>query len=135
MSDAPIRQPPSPEEQAHGFAHPPAEEDFVPSKRIVLVGAAALIVFSVGALAAGLGMRTLRRELNPDGPAPRPAAAGQAKIGMVEQRLFEHSNQGPAWRAQAQRRLESTGWVDRQKGLVHIPIDRAMDRVVKGEHP
>ncbi len=119
----------------HGIAHPPAELDVVPSRRIVLVGLAALVVFFVGSLAAGLGMRNLRRELNPDGPPPLPAEAGRPKIGMVEQRLFENANQGPAWRAQAQARLGSTGWVDRKKGIAHIPIDRAMDLVVKGERP
>jgi hypothetical protein len=121
---------------AHGgIAHPPAEEDVVPSRRIVAVGVAALVVFFVGSLAAGLAMRNLRRELNPDGPPAWPAEAGKAKIGMVEQRLFEHANQGAAWRAQAQQRLGSIGWVDRQKGLAHIPIDRAMDRIVSGERP
>lgn len=133
MSDLPVHGPSA--HPAHGIAHPPAEVDVVPSRRIVLVGVAALVVFFVGSLTAALGMRTLRRELNPQGPAPLPSEAGRAKIGMVEQRLFEHANQGPAWRAQAQRRLGSTGWVDRQRGLAHIPIDRAMDRVVKGERP
>lgn len=119
----------------HGAAHPPAEVDYVPSRRIVLVGVAALVVFTVGSVAAGLGMRALRRELNPDGPPGMPAMAGMPKIGMVEQRLFEHANQGPAWRKQAEQRLSSTGWVDREKGLVHIPIDRAMELVEQGVRP
>ena len=63
------------------------------------------------------------------------AQAGAAKIGIVEQRLFEHANQGVAWREQAERRLATTGWVDRDKGVVHIPIDRAMEMVEKGERP
>ncbi|HEX7488748.1 MAG TPA: hypothetical protein VF341_07570 [Anaeromyxobacteraceae bacterium] len=116
-------------------AHPPAEEDWVPSRRIVLVGVASLVLFFVGSLAAGLALRALRRELNPDGPPALPSEAGKAKIGMVEQRLFENANQGSAWRAQAEQRLRSTGWVDRQKGIVHIPIDRAMDLVEKGQRP
>ncbi len=119
--------------EAHG--HPPAEEDRVPSGKIVGVGAVALVVFFLGSLAAGLGMRAMRRTLNPDGPPALPAEAGKAKIGIVEQRLFEHANQGVAWRQQAQRRLQGTGWVDREKGIVHIPIDRAMELVEKGERP
>jgi hypothetical protein len=54
---------------------------------------------------------------------------------MVEQRLFENSNMGFAWRARQRQRLESFGWVDKEKGIAHIPIDRAMERVEKGEHP
>ena len=61
--------------------------------------------------------------------------AGKAKIGIVEQRLFENANQGLAWREQAYRRLDATGWVDREKGVVHIPIERAMDLVEKGARP
>jgi hypothetical protein len=32
-------------------------------------------------------------------------------------------------RAAAEARLESYGWVDRQKGVVHIPIEQAMRQV------
>ena len=119
----------------HGFAHPPAEEDRIASAKIVWIGVVALVVFLLGSLAAGVGMTAMRRALNPDGPPPMPAEAGKAKIGLVEQRLFEHANQGVAWREQAQRRLQGTGWVDRQKGIVHIPIERAMELVEKGARP
>jgi hypothetical protein len=118
---------------AHG--HPPAELDLVPSRRIVMVGVAALVVFTAGSIAAGIGMKMVQRSVNPDGPAALPSEAGRAKIGMVEQRLFENSNMGFAWRAKQRQRLESFGWVDKEKGIAHIPIDRAMERVEKGEHP
>ncbi|HTP27387.1 MAG TPA: hypothetical protein VMK12_17260 [Anaeromyxobacteraceae bacterium] len=117
----------------HG--HPPAEEDIVPSARIVLVGVAALVIFFIGSLFAGLGMISVRRAANPTGPPPLPAEVGQAKIGIVEQRLFENANQGVALREYARRRLQTAGWVDRKKGTVHIPIDRAMDMVQRGARP
>ncbi|HUK66482.1 MAG TPA: hypothetical protein VLV17_06605 [Anaeromyxobacteraceae bacterium] len=116
-------------------AHPPAEKDVVPSLRLVLIGVLALAVFFVGSLFTGLAMAAIRQSVNPSGQAALPEAAGRAKIGIVEQRLFEHANQGLAFREEAERRLNSTGWVDRQKGIVHIPIDRAMDMVVKGARP
>ncbi len=119
----------------HGAAHPPAEEDVVPTRKIVLVGVGALVVFFLGSLAAAFGMQAMRRHVNPEGPIAMPAAAGEAKIGMVEQRLFENANQGVAWREQAHRRLGGYGWVDAQKGIVHIPIERAMDLVEKGARP
>lgn len=34
-------------------------------------------------------------------------------------------------RAQKQTLLESYGWVDRQAGIVHIPIDQAMELLAK----
>ena len=122
-------------EAHHGFAHPPAEEDRVPSGKIIWVGVIALVVFFLGSLAAGLGMVAIRRTVNPEGPLPMAADVGKAKIGIVEQRLFENANQGVAWREQAHRRLDTTGWVDREKGVVHIPIERAMELLEKGARP
>ena len=119
----------------HGDAHPPAEEDKVPSGRIIFVGVAALVVFFVGSLAAGYGMQAMRRSVNPDGAHAPPAVAGTGKIGMVEQRLFEHSNMGVAWKDRQHYRLRTFGWVDKEKGIAHIPIDQAMDRVEKGARP
>ena len=123
------------DEAHHDFAHPPAEEDVVSSAKIVWVGLIALVVFFIGSVLAGMQMLSTRREANPEGPAPMPAAAGQAKIGIVEQRLFGYANQGIVWREQAERRLRSTGWVDRERGVVHIPIDRAMNMVERGVRP
>jgi len=37
-------------------------------------------------------------------------------------------------RADAERRLTGYGWVDRQAGIAHIPIDQAMDLVVTRAH-
>ncbi len=124
-------------EQSHGeiHGHPPAEEDVLPSGKVYLVGIVALIVFFFGSLAAGIGMKAVQRRQNPDGPALIPSEAGKGKIGIVEQRLFEHANQGPVWREAAHRRLDSYGWVDQQKGIVHIPIHRAMEMVEKGARP
>ncbi len=124
-----------PSSENHLPGHPSAEVDVVPGGRVAMVGIIALVVFAIGAVAAGLGMVELRRELQPQGPPPTPAAAGQSKIGIVEQRLLELSNQGISWKEYADRRLGSTGWVNREQGLVHVPIDQAMERVVKGERP
>ena len=120
-------------EHVHG--HPPAEEDIVPSAKIVWVGLASLAIFLLGSLAAGIDMVAVKRDVNPDGPPALPSEAGKAKIGLVEQRLFENANQNVAWRAQAYRHLGSYGWVDRQRATAHIPIDAAMERVAKGERP
>jgi hypothetical protein len=60
-----------------------------------------------------------------------PAQLGQAKFGMVDQWLFEGDGR---YRSQldAQRwRLETYGWIDRQKGIVHVPIGEAMRRVAQ----
>lgn len=60
-------------------------------------------------------------------PQPNPMAAEEQQI-PPEPRLEEH----PAielrdLRSQEDQRLGSYGWVDRNKGTVHIPVDRAIE--------
>jgi hypothetical protein len=55
-------------------------------------------------------------------PAPTPPAP----------RLEAQSGQAlDPYRAAEQQRLSSYGWVDRQAGVAHMPIDRAMDLVAE----
>jgi hypothetical protein len=119
----------------HGGAHPPAEEDRVRSWTIVSVGVGALVVFAIASVAVGVGMRRQQRELRPDGPAPMPAELGKAKIGIVEQRLFEHSNQAEAMHRVQRRKLETYGWIDPAQGVVRMPIERGMQLVLEGQRP
>jgi hypothetical protein len=119
--------------QHHGYSHPPAEEDRIASGAIIAVGVGSLLVFFVGSLLAGVYLHHRRAQIWPDGQAAVAAEAGKPKIGMVEQRLFDNANQGVAMKARQQQKLERSGWVDRDRGIVFMPIDRAMDLVVRGE--
>ncbi len=122
-------------EHAHApGGHPPAEPDRIHAGSILAVGAAALLIFAAAGASTVLYMRRAQAELNPAFPV-MPAAAGEAKIGIVEQQLFENSDRARTLREEEERRLRSYGWVDRKAGLAHIPIDRAMDLVLQGERP
>ena len=39
------------------------------------------------------------------------------------------------WRAEHGARLNGFGWVDRSKGIAHVPIERAMEAVASGALP
>jgi hypothetical protein len=39
------------------------------------------------------------------------------------------------WRTERSARLNGFGWVDRAKGIAHVPIERAMDAVASGAQP
>jgi hypothetical protein len=54
---------------------------------------------------------------------------------MVEQQLFERARRGERDRAVREERLRSYGWVDRRAGVVHVPIERAMELVAGGARP
>jgi len=39
------------------------------------------------------------------------------------------------WRAEHNAKLNGYGWIDREKGIVHVPIERAMDAIAGGTLP
>jgi hypothetical protein len=119
----------------HASAHPPAEEDRIGSRTIVMIGVGALLVFFVASLAAIGAMKRQQGRINPEGPAPLPAELGQSKIGLLEQRLFENSNQADVVNRVQRAKLGSYGWVDPAQGIIRIPIERGMEMVIAGERP
>jgi hypothetical protein len=113
-----------------------AEPDRIGTPRILTVGAAALIFFAVASWATiRLGYDRTRAGILPDGPPAPPAEIGRNKIGIVEQRLFSLAVEPADWRQKQVERLHAWGWVDRPAGLIHVPIEEAMARVVRGERP
>jgi hypothetical protein len=105
------------------------EPDRVPVRRLAGIGLAALLVFGIGTLWAASVQRGAVGSVRSD-TAPRPAFAGDAEVGMVFQTPFEGSLAATRNEA-ARQRLESVGWVDRDAGVAHVPIEQAMDIVVR----
>lgn len=109
-----------------------SEEDRVPVLRLVLVGVAALVIFFLGSLAAVEYLRARQAER---GAIAVPPEIGQSKIGLVEQQQFDMSLRADRAKAKQVQRLGSLGWVDRQAGVAHLPIDVAMQLVAQGVRP
>jgi hypothetical protein len=114
--------------------HPPAEADRIRTWTIVAVGVGSLALFLAASLVTVAYMERTRAQMNPSWPM-YPGEAGRQKIGIVEQQLFENANRAQALKEQQERRLHSYGWVDRSKGVAHIPIERAMDLSLQGARP
>lgn len=113
-----------------------AEPDRIGTPRILAVGAASLIFFAVASwFTIRYGYDRTRAEMLPDGPAALPAEIGRNKVGIVEQRMFSLAVEPAEWRQHQIQRLETWGWVDRKAGVIHVPIDDAMVRVVRGDRP
>lgn len=116
--------------RGHGHGAVRSEEDRISTGRILLVGIGSLVLFFFASMAVVLWFSFQQGERP---PLPIPPEAGASKIGMVEQQLFELSVRGERDRAAKRERLGSYGWVDRPAGIVHLPIERAMELVVRGE--
>jgi hypothetical protein len=106
------------------------EPDGVPTRRVAAVLGATLIVFGAAAYWSTSVLRgdtgSVRNEAHAD-------HAGDREVGIVFQRPFDeaHATARAEKLEAAQRRLGGVGWVDKDAGVAHVPIQDAMDLVVK----
>jgi len=122
-------------EHSNGHGSIRAEPDRIATPRILAVGAASLLLFFVASVVTIHSMYRRKAEILPDGPPAWPAEIGQRKIGIVEQRIFGLAVEPADVKRAQQARLHAWGWVDRKAGVVHMPIEEAMERVARGERP
>jgi hypothetical protein len=122
-------------EPSHSTEHmspPQAQaEESIHWGKVIGIGVGAIVLFTVATLIAYRFMVMREKELQPLGPDPIAAQIGQTEIGIVDQVPFDVTRSFPAYRDDRNRRLESWGWVDRKAGIVHMPIEEAMELVVK----
>jgi len=110
----------------------PSDPERLPIGKILAVATIAAVVFGLSVLWAE---RTLRAESRTTEPALIPPEVGRSQIGMVNQRLFELHQEAIKKRAEQERRLNSYGWVDRDKQIIHLPIERAMEQMAAESEP
>lgn len=101
-----------------------------PAARIALVAPIMVVVLAAAALALW-GLLALFRPA-PPAPGFGPSRLERAAREIPPPRLqVDPQIDLEALRAQQAERLSSYGWVDRERNIVHIPIDEAMDRLAE----
>ncbi|ATB48607.1 hypothetical protein [Corallococcus macrosporus] len=107
----------------------PPDPGQLPGGRIALVAGAwmALVVVS---LLANRWLEDHSRPWAPAGPSP---VMGRAELADVNQRPFALDDRARRLREAQQARLEGYGWVDRDGGVIHLPLERAVERVLAEE--
>ena len=122
---------------SHSTEHlPPPEaqaDEHVASFKIVAVGVIALLVFGAATVWSARILDRTARTLSPAGPLPVGKEIGKPEIGIVDQTPFEITRGAEKYRREALQRLNSYGWVDPQKGVIHVPIDKAIDQLLSQE--
>ncbi len=98
-------------------------DERLPWARLLKYAAAALTLFAVASTAAVIVQRD---ELGASSDQGKPAA--RAPQGLIEQH-----RRAQDLAAARRQQLETYGWVDKNKGVIHIPIERAMQLVVEGK--
>jgi hypothetical protein len=110
---------------------PPAplqEEDDPRVAKVVTVAAVTLFVFGAGIVWVLLILRSSKAPPDAFVP-PRPNELHASEIGIVDQPTFEGDERLRRLNERKRRWLEGYGWVDRDAGTIHIPIERAIDRM------
>jgi hypothetical protein len=110
------------------------EEDIVPAKGVLaFIGAvvaisAVLIVWAVWVVADKY------RELRPSGAFTEQWTGPRHALSRVRQDLFDERGARPSNEV-VREELRIWSWADRGRGIVRVPIDEAMDLVVRGQKP
>jgi len=113
----------------------PQEPDRLPAGKILAVALASAVIFVLSVLWVHRVLRDESHAIAPAGPTQIPPEVGQNQIGMVNQRLFQLQDEGLKKRQEQEKRLNSYGWVDRDKQIIHLPIERAMEQMAGESKP
>ncbi len=108
--------------------HGAHEQGDLPARGPVYAIAFTAVIVPLGALAMWLLMETVWQAT----PQPPPIFPEEPPRATRAPPLQQSPPTDMAdFARQQQGRLGSTGWVDREAGVVHMPIDRAMDLIVE----
>jgi hypothetical protein len=117
-------------------AHDHKSADEINYVKVIGVGVVSLIIFALCTVWAAKILNLKTSEIERSSGLARPGAElGKQEIGIVDQVPFEVDSRLEEWRQSHGARLNGYGWVDRNKGIAHVPIERAMDAVASGALP
>jgi len=122
------------QEPSHSTEHlPPPEaqaDEHVAGFKVVAIGVTALVVFGAATWWSSRILDRTARTLSPAGPLPVGKEIGKAEIGIVDQTPFETTRGAEHYRREQLQRLNSYGWVDPAKGIIHVPIEKAIEQLL-----
>lgn len=122
-----------PHEDAHGHAK---SEDEIAYGKVIIVGVVSLAIFALSVVWASVILsKETKKVEDATGASHRPPRVEQEEIGIVDQVPFAVDRRLERWRREHDARLNGFGWIDRTKGVAHVPIERAMESIAGGAMP
>jgi hypothetical protein len=107
-------------------------DDGVNLKLIVMVGVVSLLVFIASAIIAWWILREDNLKYQARGVAPEVKGLNKLEeVGIIDLVPFDADHRLAKWQADKAKALGGYGWVDRKKGVIHIPIDEAIKDVIR----
>jgi hypothetical protein len=123
-------------QHGHEEPHGHQAEDEIQYGKIIKVGVVSLAIFAVATVWAAIIMSKHTKQVESEtGVATKPSEIGRSEIGIVDQVPFVIDHRLEVWRAERSAHLNGYGWVDRAKGVAHVPIEKALDAVATGALP
>ena len=121
----------------HGHeAHGRESGDEIDYFKVIGIGVASLAIFAAATWWAAIILKRETGRVQEDwGETTTPTEIGKAEIGIVDQVPFTTDRRLDVWRKEQADHLGSYGWVDRTRGIAHIPIEEAMEKVAGGALP
>ncbi len=110
--------------------HPPQEPDLVPGRKIAGVAAGVVASTIAGVLAAWGIARCDARDVEDERFTRRVRDEASVEVNGIERALFRIEAQGLEMNQRAAAHLSSYGWIDRDRGIVRIPIEAAFQVVL-----
>jgi hypothetical protein len=119
-------------------ALPPGVEDQTDEKlpwgRVLALAGGALVIFVLGGISAAWVQTDEMGSINDDRViATKKIGDDVPQIGIVEERMIELEDRAQKLTAARKAQLEEYGWVDREKKIIRIPVEKGMEMVVEGK--
>lgn len=111
---------------------PPPQVERLPLLKLTIGLGVTVGIFALSCYFAWLYYIGMAPDLNPDWHAINTDLRKE-EINIVDQELFELETRAYRQRHDMENRLSSYGWVDRQKGIIHVPVEETMKEVVQEE--
>jgi hypothetical protein len=116
---------------AHGHdAGPGHERTDADLRKVLLFGVGLAVIIVAACLAMWITFIYLNAHQPPTGPPPSPLATGRRLPPEPRLQVSETEDIGKVV-AEEDKQLSSYGWVDKDGGVAHIPIERAMDLILE----
>ena len=116
-------------ERRAAAAHP--QEEVLPRSLILRAMLATVMITVSLCFATYLLLRARMLQLRPSYRFPERALPAPHTVSEVRQELFDRANPRPTTGEKQGAVLEHFGWVDRARGIVHIPVETAIDVVAR----
>lgn len=106
------------------------EKDITHARPLVWALVAIILGAAIIALALLIAYRLIQE---PEAKSPEQEPPMEQEAAGNEQAALQRAPQEDLaeYESRMEQRLHSVGWVDREQGIVHMPIDRAMDLLVQ----